>query len=71
MAGDERYHGTVKAFDAYGRVGIIALPDGREVQVRYAAIRGSGIRRLREGARVSFQLAKTRRCLYAVCVQEE
>jgi cold shock CspA family protein len=66
----ERYRGTVKAFDAYGG-GTIVMPDGREVVVRYSAVRGSGIRKLSPGAVVSFLLEQTRRGLYAVCVQEE
>ncbi len=68
---DRRYLGTVKSFDMYGGAGTIALPDGREVMVRYSAIRGKGVRTLREGALVSFLLEQTRRGLYAVCVQEE
>jgi CspA family cold shock protein len=71
MAELERYHGTVKTFDTYGGSGIIALPDGREAFVRYSAIRGTGIRSLRVGALVSFVLERTRRGLYAVCVQDE
>ncbi|MEW6579359.1 MAG: cold shock domain-containing protein [Chloroflexota bacterium] len=67
----ERYHGTVKSFNTYGGSGTIALPDGREVLVRYSAIRGTGIRTLREGALVSFVLEETRRGLCAVCVQDE
>lgn len=68
---DRRYLGTVKSFNVYGGSGTIALPDGREVVVRYSAIRGTGVRTLREGALVSFLLERTRRGLYAVCVQEE
>ncbi len=67
----ERYYGTVKTYDAHGRSGTIVLPDGREVLVRYSAIRGSGIRTLRQGALVSFVLERTRRGLCAVCVQDE
>ncbi len=67
----ERYHGTVTSFDKHGGFGTIALPDGREVFVRYSAIRGKGIRSLREGALVSFLLGKTRRRLCAVSVQDE
>jgi CspA family cold shock protein len=67
----QRYHGTVKAFDAFGGTGTITLPDGREVLVRYSAIRGEGVRRLSEGVAVSFQLEETRRGLFAVCVQRE
>jgi CspA family cold shock protein len=68
---DRRYLGTVKSFSVYGGTGTIALPDGREVMVRYSAIRGKGVRTLREGVLVSFLLEQTRRGLYAVCVQEE
>ena len=67
----ERYFGTVKTFDTHGGSGTIALPDGREVLVRYSAIRGTGIRTLREGSPVSFMLERTRRGLCAVCVQDE
>jgi CspA family cold shock protein len=67
----QRYHGTVTAFDIFGGTGTIMLPDGREVLVRYSAIRGEGIRKLSEGAVVSFQLEETRRGLFAVCVQRE
>ncbi len=67
---NERYHGTVKAFDAYSG-GTIVLQDGREAAVHYSAVRGSGIRRLSTGTVVSFLLEQTRRGLRAVCVQEE
>jgi CspA family cold shock protein len=67
----QRYHGTVTAFDIFGGTGTIMLPDGREVLVRYSAIRGEGVRKLSEGVAVSFQLEETRRGLFAVCVQRE
>jgi len=71
MASSERYHGVVKAFDMFGGSGTIALPDGREVLVRYSSIRGNGVRRLEEGTLVSFMIEETRRGMYAVCVQQE
>lgn len=71
MAIAERYRGTVTTFNTYDGVGTIQLPDGREVQVRYSAIRGEGVRSLQRGAMVSFELIETRRGLYAVCVQQE
>ena len=67
----ERYQGTVKNFSLFGEAGTIELPDGREVKVRYSAVRGVGIRRLQPGSVVSFLLEKTHRGLYAVCVQQE
>lgn len=67
----QRYQGTVKTYNTHGGEGTIMLADGREVLVRYSAIRGEGVRRLRTGAVVSFQLEETRRGLYAVCVQQE
>ena len=71
MAVAERFYGTVKFFDSFDGAGTIIMPDGREVIVRYSSIRGEGIRRLREGTPVSFQLQETRRGLYAVAVQQE
>lgn len=67
----ERYQGTVKAYDKHGGAGTIILPDGREVPVRYSAIRGEGVRKLHAGAVVTFELEETRRGLVAVCVQQE
>ncbi len=67
----ERYRGTVKHFSLFGETGTIELPDGREVKVRYSAVRGEGIRKLEAGTIVSFLLEKTHRGLYAVCVQRE
>jgi len=71
MSTVQRFRGTVTTFNAFGGEGTIAMPDGREVLVRYSAIRGQGVRKLRAGAIVSFLLEETRRGLYAVCVQEE
>ena len=71
MSSSQRYRGTVTAFDVFGGTGTIMLPDGREVLVRYSAIRGEGVRRLSKGAVVSFELEETRRGLFAVCVQAE
>jgi len=71
MIHTERVQGTVAAFDRFDGAGIIRLPDGREALVRYAAIRGDGVRCLREGDQVSFLLQETSRGLYAVCVEQE
>lgn len=70
-AATQRYQGTVKAFDRFDGAGTIALPDGREVLVRYSAIRGQGVRTLQQGDLVSFMLQETPRGLCAVCVQQE
>lgn len=67
----QRVHGKVKSFNAYGGASTVELPDGREAVMRYSAIRGSGVRRLREGTAVSFLLEERERGLYAVCVEEE
>lgn len=67
----KRYHGTVKFFNMFRGGGTIELPDGREVTVRYSAIRGEGVRKLEKGSPVSFLLEERRRGLYAVCVQQE
>jgi cold shock CspA family protein len=71
MAAIERLRGTVTEFSTGDGAGIIEMPDGREVLVRYSSIRGEGIRKLEKGAVVSFLLEETRRGLYAVCVQSE
>lgn len=71
MISINRYYGTVTVFDNYAGKGMIVLPDGREVLVRYSAIRGDGVRCLHKGTPVSFQLEETRRGLVAVCVQLE
>jgi CspA family cold shock protein len=71
MPATKRYHGTVQVFNTFDGGGMILLSDGREVLVRYSAIRGKGVRQLQRGSMVSFQLEETPRGLYAVCVQEE
>lgn len=71
MTTSQRLRGTVKAFDVFGGTWTILLADGREVLAHYSAIRGEGVRKLVEGAVVSFQLEETRRGLCAVCVQME
>lgn len=67
----ERHYGTVTSFHIYNGAGTIVMEDGREVMVRYSSIRGEGVRQLREGTSVSFQLQENRRGLYAVAVQQE
>ena len=71
MVTSERVRGTVTNFNSFGGAGTIVMSDGREVTVRYSAVRGEGIRRLEKGCIVSFLLQETRRGLYAVCVQPE
>jgi cold shock CspA family protein len=71
MATIERFRGVVAQFSAGDGAGVILLPDGREVMVRYSSIRGEGVRRLEKGAVVTFLLEETRKGLYAVCVQPE
>lgn len=71
MATLERFRGTVTEFNLIDGVGIIQMPDGREVIVRYSSIRGEGVRKLEKGTVVSFLLEETRRGLCAVCVQPE
>ncbi len=71
MEKQKRYQGIVQHFDIFGGKGMILLPDGREVKVRYSAILGEGVRRLEKGAQVSFQLERTTRGLYAVRVMQE
>jgi cold shock CspA family protein len=67
----DRLYGTVSSFHTYNGAGTIVMEDGREIMVRYSSIRGEGVRQLREGSAVSFQLQENRRGLYAVAVQEE
>ncbi|RPI99630.1 MAG: cold shock domain-containing protein [Chloroflexi bacterium] len=71
MATMERFRGIVAQFSAGDGTGVILLPDGREVPVRYSSIRGEGVRKLEKGAVVTFLLEETRKGLYAVCVQPE
>ena len=71
MATIERFRGTVTEFSMSDGAGMIVMPDGREVLVRYSSIRGEGIRKLEKGTPVSFLLEETRRGLCAVCVQPE
>lgn len=52
-----RYLGTVKEFSTSRHVGLIEMDGQAEpVMVRYSAILGDGIRTLRAGQRVSFEL---------------
>lgn len=67
----DRCFGIVTSFDRFDGRGTITMADGREVLVRYSAIRGTGVRSLNAGSSVSFLLENRRRGLYAVCVQEE
>jgi len=71
MIDAKRYQGTVQYFNSVMGTGTIMMNDGREVAVRYSSILGDGVRRLVQGARVTFELQESRRGLWAVRVQEE
>ena len=66
-----RYYGIVQHYNAVLGTGTILMSDGREVAVRYSSILGEGVRRLDEGARVSFQIQESRRGPCAVRVTQE
>ncbi len=54
--------GRVKWFSeakGFGFIEVENQPSGRDVYVHYTAIRGSGFKTLREGARVQFELLDT------------
>ncbi len=75
MTTTQRHYGTVVStapgFGYAGRPARIALADGREVKVRYAAVRGEGVRALAAGERISCLLEETAKGVFAVCVQRE
>lgn len=53
----ERFHGTVKWFDAKKGYGFIARDDGLgDVFVHYSAIAGDGVRNLKEEDHVEFSI---------------
>lgn len=62
---------TAPGFGYTGRPDRIMLDDGHEVQVRYAAIRGKGLRTLTVSEQVSCLLEETTKGLFAVCVHRE
>ena len=50
--------GTVKTFDDEERTGSLLLDDRTEVEIDPVSVEGSGIRGLRVGQRVKFDLAE-------------
>jgi CspA family cold shock protein len=63
-----RQEGIVQDFDEGRGQGVITTNNGERVTVRYAAISGQGVRRLRPGDRVTFELEQGPRGLQAVHV---
>ena len=64
----QRYRGTVREFDKTRGHGTLEDETGKLVFVRYSAIIGQGIRNLKCGDRVSFDVEQTPRGLNAVHV---
>lgn len=63
--------GIVREFDRARGYGIIQEESGGELVVRYSAILGEGVRTLKRGDRVSFNVAQTSRGLSAVHVTRD
>jgi len=63
-----RSRGIVREFDRTRGYGIIQEESGEQIFVRYSAIAGEGVRTLKSGDRVSFDVAQTSRGLNAVHV---
>ncbi len=61
---NQRYYGIVREFNVVRGTGYIMM-DGAEapIFVRYSAIEGQGVRTLREGERVSFEIERNGRGL--------
>jgi cold shock protein len=66
-----RCRGIVREFDKTRGYGSIQLETGEQVSVRYSAIIGEGLRVLRCGDHVSFDIEQTQRGLYAVRVSRD
>ncbi len=67
----QRYHGVVREFNRTRRCGTIEVETGERVFVRYSAILGAGLRVLRSGDHVSFDLEQSPRGLNAVRVARD
>jgi cold shock CspA family protein len=50
--------GTIKDYDAAGRSGSLLMDDRSEVAIDVASLEGAGLRTLRIGQRVKFDLAE-------------
>ncbi len=49
--------GTIKDYDAGGRTGTLITDDRQEIHINAASMEGAGIRYLRVGQRVKFDVA--------------
>lgn len=69
MAENQRFYGVVREFSRSRGSGYIQMePTGDSVFVRYSAILGEGVRMLKVGQRVSFELEEDKRGLSALRV---
>lgn len=49
--------GTIKSFDVENRTGVLLTDEEQEIQIDATSVEGSGIRYLRIGQRVKFDVA--------------
>lgn len=68
---EHRCRGIVRDFDKCRGQGTIDVETGEQVFVRYSAIVGEGLRILRTGDRVSFNIVQSPRGLSAVNVMRD
>jgi len=68
---EHRCRGIVREFDKCRGQGTIVVDTGEQVMVRYSAIIGQGLRNLRTGDHVSFDLIQSPRGLSAVRVMRD
>ena len=66
-----RFRGIVREFDKSRGFGTIDGENGESVFVRYSAIAGAGLRTLRTGDHVSFDVEQSHRGLSAVRVTRD
>ncbi len=66
-----RCRGVVREFNKCRGQGIILVDTGEQVHVRYSAIVGQGLRILRSGDRVSFDIEQSTRGPSAVRVMRD
>ena len=64
----ERYHGTVKWFNAVKGYGFIGREDGDDVFVHFSAVNMDGYRKLEEGQQVEFSIETSENGLQAADV---
>lgn len=65
----EREIGTVKWFNNQKGFGFIQRQSGEDVFVHFRAVKGTGYRSLREGQKVSFEVAQGQKGLQAENVE--